>query len=138
MLSKEKVLENYHKLETSIDIRFISRLVDFLTAEEVESLGYELKEGAKDDWKVEKEWTEENIIKQLIEDAEFGKEKAENERGISSALMTEVCEAWLFVLEDDSIVSDDWGYNLGFFEDILKKYDYKPNKRGFGGNGRFA
>ena len=52
----------------------------------------------------------------------FEKEKAENERGISSALMTQVCEAWLFVLEDTDIPSDDWGYNLGFFERILKKY----------------
>ena len=57
-----------------------------------------------------------------MKDAEFGKEKAESERGISSALMTEVCEAWLYVLEDDTIVSADYGYNLFFFQEILDKY----------------
>ena len=36
--------------------------------------------------------------------------------------MTEVCEAWLTVLEDDEIVSSNFGYNLPFFEEILEKY----------------
>lgn len=122
MLSKEEVLEQYGKLETSIDNRFGSRLANFLTVEELGKIGITVKDEFRDSWEVNKEWAEENIIKQLISDAEFGLEKAENQRGISSALMTEVCEAWLVVLEDDSIKSDDIEYNYHFFRKILEKY----------------
>lgn len=122
MLSKQETLKQYKKLETSIDNRFIKRLANFLTVEELSTIGIEVKDEYKDTWVVEKEWTEENVIEQLVKDAEFGKDKAEGERGISSALMTEVCEAWLTVLEDDEIVSSNFGYNLPFFEEILEKY----------------
>lgn len=123
MKTKQEVLENYDKLETMFDNRFAKRLVDYLTVDELKTIGIKIKDEYIDNWEIDKEWTEENIIKELICDAEFGKTKAENERGISSALMTEVCEAWLFVLEDDTIVQDDCGYNLGFFNKILKKYN---------------
>lgn len=123
MKTKQEVLENYKKLETAIDNRFAKRLVDYLTVDELKTIGLVVKDEYVDDWVVEKEWTEENIIKNLISDAKFGKEKAENERGISSALMTEVCEAWLFVIEDNEIISSDYGYNLSFFNEILKKYN---------------
>ena len=122
MLSKQETLKQYKELETSIDNRFIKRLADFLTIEELSTIGIEVKDEYKETWVVEKEWTKKNVIEQLVKDAEFGKMKAENERGISSSLMTEVCEAWLTVLEDDEIVSSDFGYNLSFFEDILEKY----------------
>lgn len=123
MKTKQEVLENYDKLETTFDNRFAKRLVDYLTVDELKTIGIKIKDEYVDNWEIDKEWTEENIIKELICDAEFGKTKAENERGISSALMTEVCEAWLFVIEDDDITSDDYGYNLDFFNRILKKYN---------------
>ena len=123
MLSKEEVLKNYEKLETFIDNRFGKRLVDFLTIEELNQIGIKVKEEYVDEWEVEKEWSRENIIKELISDAEFGKMKAEDERGISASLMTEVCEAWLFILEDTELTPDDYGYNLVFFEEILDKYN---------------
>ena len=122
MKSKNEVLDNYGKLETCIDNRFGKRLASFLTAEELDKTNLQVKDEYRDSWEVEKEWTEENIIEQLVSDAEFGKEKAENERGISSSLMTEVCEAWLFILEDDTIQPYDEHYNLDFFEEILEKY----------------
>lgn len=123
MKTKQEVLKNYDKLETMFDNRFAKRLVDYLTIDELKTIGIKIKDEYVDNWEVDKEWTEENIIKELICDAKFGKTKAENERGISSALMTEVCEAWLFVLEDKDITSDDCDYNLDFFNRILKKYN---------------
>ena len=127
MLAKEEVLKNYKKLETCIDNRFFKRICKYLTADEIESLEIvEFKdEEARNDWSPLKEWTEENIVEELVSDAEFGLQKAEDERGISSSLMTEVCEAWLFVLEDDELESSDWGYNYHFFKDILDKYGDK-------------
>ena len=103
MLSKEEVLDNYGKLETWIDSRFGKRLASFLTVEELDKTNLEVKDEYRDSWTVENEWTEENIIKELVSDAEFGLEKAENGRGISSSLMAEVCEAWLFVLEETDL-----------------------------------
>lgn len=123
MLSKNEVLERYKELETTIDNRFGRRLANFLTVEELTGIGMKVKPEYKDDWVVEKEWKEENIIDQLVKDAEFGKMKAEDERGISSALMMEVCQSWLIVLEDSSINLDNYfGYGLEFFKKILKKY----------------
>lgn len=122
MLDKSEVIAQYKELETSIDNRFFKRFCKYLNVDEVEQCGFQVKEEAKDDWEIECKWTEENIIKELVADAKFGLEKAENERGISSALMTEVCEAWLVVLEDDDFCSSDWGYNAPFFRDILEKY----------------
>ena len=128
MLSKKEVLERYDELETSIDNRLLKRLVDFLTVEELATINVAVKSKFVDDWTVEKEWTEENIIAKLISDAKFGLEKAENQRGISASLMTEVCEAWLVILEDDSIVAEDEGYNCSFFKEILEKYSEKELK----------
>lgn len=122
MKTKKEVLDNYEKLETCIDHRFGKRLATFLTVEELPKINVIVTEEVIDEWPVEKEWTEQNIIGQLVSDAEFGMEKAKNERGISSSLMTEVCEAWLFILEDDTIEPLYEEYNLGFFEEILNKY----------------
>ena len=122
MRTKEEVIEVYDKLETCIDSRFIRRFCDFLTVDELEQCGTSVKEEYRSTWTVQKEWIERNIIEQLLEDANFGLEKAKNERGISSALMTEVCQAWLYVLEDDEIKPSDYGYNVSFFKQIIDKY----------------
>lgn len=133
MLSKTVVLDNYSNLETTIDNRFGKRLSDFLTVEELEKTNFKVKEEYRDKWVPKKEWTERNIIQQLLSDAEFGKEKAKDERGISSALMTEVCEAWLYILEDDELKPNKWGYNLLFFQEILDKYcPLNTNRNGDG------
>lgn len=130
MLSKSEMLKKYPDLETCIDNRLLKRLVDYLTVEELAEIGIQVKSEFQETWTVKKEWNEENIIKELISDAKFGMEKAEDERGISASLMTEVCEAWLVILEDDSIVSDEWGYNYRFFEEIVKKYSEKVELNG--------
>ena len=88
MRTKQEVLENYKELETCIDNRFGKRLADFLTVEELSQIGIQVKDEYKKDWVVEREWTEENIIKKLVADAKFGKEKAEGEKK-SSILVAE-------------------------------------------------
>jgi len=123
MKTKQEILENYEKLETMFDKRFAKRLVDYLTVDELKTIGIEVKGEYVDNWVVNKRWTEENIIKELVSDAKFGKAKAEDERGISLSLMTEVCVAWLFVLEDKDIAPYGFNYNLGFFNRILRKYN---------------
>lgn len=111
----KEILNNYDNYKTVLDDRFGSRFIDFLTIEEMEIIGFELKDEYKKDWQP-KGWNEENIIEQLKEDIEFGIKKAEDERGISSSLMFEVVKSWLKVLEDKE--------TLEYFEDY---YDYGLN-----------
>ena len=120
----KEILNNYDNYKTPLDDRFGSRFIDFLTIKEMESIGIELKDEYKKDWQP-KEWNEENIIEQLKEDIEFGIEKAEDERGISSSLMFEVVKSWLKVLEDKETLEhfeDYYDYGLNGFYSARDKY----------------
>lgn len=120
----KEILNDYDNYRTVLDDRFGSRFIDFLTIEEMESIGFELKDEYKKDWQP-KEWNEENIIEQLKEDIEFGIAKAEDERGISASLMFEVVKSWLKVLEDKEILEyfeDYYDYGLNGFYKARDKY----------------
>lgn len=124
MKTIKEVLNNYDNYKIVLEDRFGSRFVDFLTVEEMESIGFKLKDEYKKDWQP-KEWNEENIIEQLKEDIQFGIEKAENERGISSSLMFEVVKSWLKVLEDEETLKyfdDYYDYGLNGFYPARDKY----------------
>ena len=135
MKEKKEILNNYEDYRVPLDDRFGSRLIDFLTIEEMGKIGFELKDEYKKDWKP-KEWKKENIIEQLKEDIEFGIEKAEDERGISSSLMFEVVKRWLMVLEDKEMLEyfeDYYDYGLnGLYpardKFIIASMEYKVNK----------
>ena len=61
MKSKEEILSNYNDWATFLDDRFGSRLIQFLTEEEMATIGYTLK----DEYKGKHEpieWTRENIL----------------------------------------------------------------------------
>lgn len=120
----KEILKNYKDYETCLDDRFGRRFIEFLTIEEMESIGFELEEEYKKDWQP-KEWNEENIIQQLKQDIEFGIEKAVDERGISASLMFEVVKSWLKVLEDEEILKyfeDYYDYGLNGFYPARDKY----------------
>jgi len=122
MKSLEWVLKNEDNLETTIDSRLGRRLYKFLTPEQAKSLGFE-------DVEEDKEvipWTEENILKQLKEDVEFGIKKATGHRGLSAGLMWEVCNAWCNILENGLELDDDhYGYyGHLLFKSIDEKYNF--------------
>lgn len=105
------------------DRRFTKRFLDFIDESEWEKFGFRRKEGAEP--KKPKEWTEENVLRQLKDDVDFGVEKALNHRGISSGLMAMVCLSWLDVLEDEDIDRDLYGwYGSELFKAIDKKYGF--------------
>ena len=108
--TNEKI-ENLNKMETSFDCRLGSRMTLFLTKEQMEKIGYTINDDS-DYPKTQIEWTEENVLKQLREDVEFGIEKATGHRGISASLMWEVCMGWCTILENglDKQYEDDYGY----------------------------
>lgn len=111
MKSLEWVIENLKKMETSLDCRLGSRMSLFLTREQMEKIGYTVKEDSEYP-ETQMEWTEENVLNQLKEDLEFGIKKAKGHRGISASLMWEVCFSWCTILENglDKKYESDYGY----------------------------
>ncbi len=129
MLTKEYVLEHYNDYGPQSMNRLGSRLVQFCTKDELGKLDIFTEKSLEewDDSKM-KPWTEENIIKQLEKDVEFGFEKALNKRGISASLMFEVVFAWNKILENSL---KDWDpdnyamYGLPLFKATALLYGFE-------------
>lgn len=130
----------------SFDGRDITRLASFMTYEEIKDpeiggkLGLSLNEEvSKEDWeKNTKEYTEENVLKQLESDLEFGFEKALNKRGISSGAMHEVVKMWCYVLDREDLEkqADDLyaQYGLPFFKLVAIEFGFKDEIEGYSGD----
>lgn len=123
MKSIDEIIENYSDYETFLDDRFGKRFCEFLTPEQAKKIGFEFIEEYAKDHKP-KEWTEGNILAQLKEDVEFGWEKCQDERGISSELMAEVVRAWCKVLENGLHDIPYGWYGDNVFKTIDKKYSF--------------
>ena len=119
MKSIENILNNYSEYETFLEDRFGRRFCEFLTPEQMEKIGFRLNEERKDNWKT-KEWTYENVLLQLKEDAEFGLEKAEGERDVSSSLMYEMCKSWCKIIEREDLIEEYDNYGIDTFENIIR------------------
>ena len=127
MKTIEEILKNYEEeWATFLEDRFGMRLCQFLTEEQMESIGFSMKEEYKGQHVVT-EWTRENILEQLKDDVEFGFEKALDRRGISSGLMFDVVRKWNKVLEEGL---EDWDedhyamYGLPLFKATAVKYGW--------------
>lgn len=125
MKTLEYVMRHYNEFEEDNflgDKRWTKRFLDFLPSDQWEKYGFTLNEGATH---VPIEWTEENILKQLKEDVEFGKEKANDERGISSELMAMVVNAWCKVLENGlNLDGNDGHYHHKQFDIVAEHYGW--------------
>jgi hypothetical protein len=130
MLTREQALKAIEGGRESqcLDGRDYSRLTDFFPVSDYKALGFSLKEGAE--IPVIRDWTEEEIKKQLAKDVAFGFEKALNKRGISASFMYEVVKMWMWVLEDELQYSEDYAqYGLPFLKAVAVKYGL-PNEIG--------
>jgi len=122
MKTIEEILNNYGEYETFLDDRFGVRLLDFLTEEQAEQIGFKFKEGYEH---VPTEFTETNVLKQLKSDIEFGYSKCLNKRGISAELMSDVVRSWCKVLEN-GLENVDYGwYGDNVFKTIDKYYKFE-------------
>ena len=126
MKSLEYIKEHYDEFEEDkyLDRRWTKRFLDFLPVKEWINYGFAPSEGA--DPPVVKEWTEDNILKQLKEDVEFGYQKAIDERGISSELMAMVVNTWCKVLENGlNLDGNDGRYCIQQFTVVAEHYGWK-------------
>lgn len=131
VLTKEQVLEavkSGERKSNCLDYRDFARLCNYFSPQEWPHFGFKLKEGTEPP--PIKEWTEENIKKDLEEDLAFAFEKALNKRGISASLMYEVIKMWLWILEDPLQDFEEYAYyGLPLFKAVAVKYGF-PNPIG--------
>lgn len=128
MKSLEYVKTHINEFEEDnfLDRRFTKRFLDFIPVEEWGKYEFGVADGVDPKTIKQKEWTEENILKQLHEDVLFGFEKAVNERGTSSALMAMVVNAWCKVLENGlNLNGDDGRYHKRQFTMVAKHYGWE-------------
>lgn len=124
MKTREQVVKEH--VSQTFDHRDLHRLADFWPEEELHQLGFEVIEGKKGVHKW-KEWTRENILKQLEHDVAFGFEKALNQRGISSGLMFYVVKMWNWILEEglEDFSNENYTqYGLPLFKATAVKYGF--------------
>lgn len=127
MKTLEQVLANHNKdiqgTSMMLDDRLGVRLCQFLTEEQAKTIGFTVKEGCT--WAPPIPFTEENVLKQLKKDVEFGWEKACDHRGISANLMYDVVLGWCKILENEFADWDDYGsYGTPLFLAVSKKYGF--------------
>ncbi len=121
MKTLEEVLIGFQA--QTLDGRDANRLADFMPEDQLESIGVKLKEEFVGQHK-HLEWTEENILKQLKKDVEFGFQKALDQRGISASLMYEVVGMWNDILEN-GINKDSYSmYGLPRFKATAVHYGW--------------
>ena len=126
MKTLEQIAKEY-KSET-LDGRDLTRLSIFIPYNMLNDFDIKPKDEYDDEeiWnKHIKEFTRENILKQLEEDVDFGFEKALDKRGISASLMYEVVRMWNWILEEGLEDFDSYAqYGLPLFKATAVKYGF--------------
>lgn len=123
MLSLKYVKEHLDEIEQDkfLDMRWTKRFLSFLPTNEWDDCGF-IYNGNET---IEvKDWTEENVLKQLKDDTEFAIEKATNHRGISAGLMNCVLQSWCIVLENGLENTDYGWYGDKLIKAVDKLYNF--------------
>ncbi len=135
MKTKEQIVSMYsgeEKPSSAFDGRDINRLSEFLTEEELKSVGVTLKEEYQGKHVPSIEWTLENVTKALERDLEFAFDKALGKRGLSASAMFDVIKMWAFILESKHLEDADSNYaqyGLPFLKQIAVEFNL-PNPIG--------
>lgn len=124
MMTLEQVID-FAKQNDDFASRFGTRLCQFLTCDQVESLGFEFSSEESRKSHTTKEWCRDAVIAQLKDDVAFGFEKALNQRGLSAGLMASVVQSWNYVLQDGLEGFDEYPmYGLPIFKATAMKYGF--------------
>lgn len=125
MKTIEQVIESY-KSET-LDGRDINRLSQFLTIEELKTLGFEFSSDIAALSHHPIPLTREAVLESLERDLAFAFEKALNRRGLSAGMMWEVVQMWNYILEEglEDFSDDNYAqYGLPLFKATALKYGF--------------
>lgn len=125
MKSLDDAIKFIKEWDGAFDGRDKSRFAGFLPFERCLEAGLSPVEGmTAEKWGEVKPWTEEEVLKQLREDTEFGLEKAEGERAISSSAMFAVVNMWCELLENGLSEESYTNYGRRFFTKVLDHYGW--------------
>lgn len=125
MKTFEEALVFVKAWDGAFDGRDKGRFASFVPFDRCGEAGLEPKEGTTaEQWGETKPWTEEEVLKQLKLDAEFGLEKAIDERGISSNCMFVTVNMWCHLLENGLEQDEYFGYGKILFERVLQHYGW--------------
>lgn len=125
MKSFEDALAFMKTWSGAIDERDKGRFAEFVPFNRCKDAGLTpADDTTEESWGETKSWTEEEVLKQLREDAEFGLEKAINQRGLSVQCMFACVNMWCLLLENglDEHSYDEYG--VDFFEKIIEHYGW--------------
>lgn len=119
------VMKTWHG---AIDDRDKSRFAEFLPFNRCADAGLTPADGVTEEsWGEIKPWTEEELLKHLREDTEFGLQKAIDQRGISVQCMFFCVNMWCVLLENGLEEHSYHDYGVGFFEKILEHYGWQED-----------
>ncbi len=125
MKSFEDALKFMKTWDGSFDDRDRARFAEFVPFDRCSDAGLKPEEGmTAQKWGDVRPWTEEEVLKELKSDAEFGLEKAEHERGISSSCMFIVVNMWCHLLENGLEQDHYFDYGRVLFERVLSHYGW--------------
>ena len=109
----------------AIDDRDKGRFAEFVPFERIAEAGLDPADGTtKESWGDTTEWIEENVLKQLKEDVEFGLEKANGQRGLSAHCMFACVNMWYHLLENGLEEDSYENYGVAFFEKVRDHYNW--------------
>ena len=124
-----KTIEEILKYDsTALDGRDLSRLAEFLTAEQIELMGMEFQDEESKQKHVPTPYTEEVVKVRLMRDLDFAFQKSLDKRGISAGIMVEVVAMWVWVLGGD-VGADPYEnyaqYGLPYLKAVALHYGFE-------------
>lgn len=125
MKSFDDALEFVKNWNGAFDGRDKVRFLAFVPFDRCGEAGLEPKDGiTAEQWGEIIPWDEEEVLNQLKDDAKYGLEKAEGERGLSANCMFGVVNMWCYLLENGLEQEDYYDYGRVLFERVLKHYGW--------------
>lgn len=123
--AKALVLERRDQHVGAWDGRDVGRFLNFVPHTEWEQFGGSLEEGSEPP--TPREWTEENVRKQLADDIQFGWEKAYYGRGLSAPAMVACIELWTIILDKHMVCSEYRDYGKEYIKSVAKEFNVELN-----------
>lgn len=129
MKSLEDAIKFVDSYPGAIDGRDRMRFADFLPVERLSEIGLDINPENNAQTLQQKPWTEEEVLKQLKIDVQFGLEKAIAQRGISTNCMFHVVNMWCHLLENNLQQDGYDNYAISFFMSVIIHYGWDNVKR---------
>lgn len=125
MKSFEDAIKFVSTWDGAFDGRDKDRFICYLPYNRVKDIGVSPIESlTEENWGEVRPWTEQEVLKTLKDDAEYGLDKAEGQRGLSSECMFFCVNMWCILLENGLEDLNYYGYGKHLFKKVLDHYNW--------------